>query len=48
MTKVQLEWQQESTLGSSIFILQAWPWVWWHMHLIPALRSQRQADLCEF
>ena len=23
-------------------------WVWWHMALIPALRSQRQTDLCEF
>ena len=23
-------------------------WVWWHIALIPALRSQRQTDLCEF
>lgn len=48
MAKVQLEWQQESTLGTSIFILKAWPWVLWHVYLIPALWSQRQADLREF
>jgi hypothetical protein len=23
-------------------------WTWWHRPLIPALRSQRQVDFCEF
>jgi hypothetical protein len=22
--------------------------VWWHIHLIPALRKGKQVDLCEF